>query len=200
MKKDAKTAFLSYSRENSDFAIRLARDLKTLGAKVWLDALDVLPGQRWDRTVENALLGCQCMLVILSPSSVNSMNVMDEVHFALSEQKIIIPILFRDCEVPFLLRHLQFVDFRDDYERAVKTLLGVLAQQPLDEALTVPSATPRETPPDISNVATKRLVEPGRVDNERLTTKDTRASREPGTSGVKPDRNRGTPQNVKRLK
>jgi hypothetical protein len=92
--------FLSYAREDSDFARRLAADLKTLaadlktkGANVWLDQLDIQPGRPWDREVERALTICNEMLVILSPASVDSSNVMDEVAFALEERKRVIPVL-----------------------------------------------------------------------------------------------------------
>jgi hypothetical protein len=89
------TAFFSYSRDDSDFALRLAEDLKAAGANVWLDQLDIAPGQRWARAVQDALDNCHRMLVILSPASVNSTNVEDEVAFALEEHKTVIPVLYR---------------------------------------------------------------------------------------------------------
>jgi peptidyl-prolyl cis-trans isomerase A (cyclophilin A) len=122
----APEAFFSYCREDSEFALRLAGDLKTAGASVWLDQLDITPGDRWDRAVENALTNCSRMLVILSPDSVSSTNVMDEVSFALEEQKIVIPVFHRDCTVPFRLRRVQHVDFRQDYARGLQELLKTL--------------------------------------------------------------------------
>jgi len=101
--------------------------LKAVGASVWLDQLDISPGQRWDRAVEDALTNCPRMVVILSPASVNSTNVMDEVSFALEEQKTVIPVIYRDCAVPFRLRRVQHVDFRPDYARGLQVLLNILA-------------------------------------------------------------------------
>src|SRR5208337_5468641 len=92
---EAQTAFISYSREDSEFALRLAGDLKAAGAAVWLDQLDIAPGQRWARAVQDALNDCPRMLVILSPASVDSRNVEDEVSFALEERKEVIPVLYR---------------------------------------------------------------------------------------------------------
>jgi hypothetical protein len=65
------------------------------------------------------------MLVILSPASVNSKNVMAEVAFALDEEKEIIPVLYRECKIPFRLRPIQYVDFRreQDYPAALQELL-----------------------------------------------------------------------------
>jgi len=124
------TAFVSYSREDSEFALRLARDLKAAGAQVWLDQLDIQPGQRWARAVEEAMQAAPRMLVILSPSSVASPNVEDEVAFALEERKTVIPILYRDCKIPFRLRNYHYADFRANYERGLDSLLrsmGIIA-------------------------------------------------------------------------
>jgi TPR repeat protein len=118
--------FFSYSRADSDFVVRLAADLKAAGANVWLDQLDIVPGHRWDRAIEDALKSCPRLMVILSPTSVQSTNVMDEVSFALEEQKTVIPIVYKGCEIPFRLRRLQYVDFQHDYGHALTELLKVL--------------------------------------------------------------------------
>src|ERR1700722_13504734 len=65
-------AFISYSREDSEFALRLAEDLKAAGASVWLDQLDIEPGRPWDSAVEQALIDAPKMLLVLSPSSAKS--------------------------------------------------------------------------------------------------------------------------------
>ncbi len=127
MPPEPQTAFISYSREDSEFALKLAEDLKAAGAAVWLDQLDIAPGQRWARAVEDALNACQRMLVILSPASVGSRNVEDEVAFALEEGKTVIPVLYRDCKVPFRLRPYQSVDARSDYAHSIKVLVRTLA-------------------------------------------------------------------------
>jgi len=123
---DTPLAFFSYARDDSQFALQLAKDLKAAGVPVWLDQLDILPGQRWDQAVEDALANCPRMLVILSPSSVDSTNVMDEVSFALEERKVVIPILHRECKIPFRLRRVQYVDFRGEYNAGVRELLKVM--------------------------------------------------------------------------
>jgi TIR domain len=113
----AKAAFFSYCRDDSEFALRLAEDLKTAGANVWLDQLDIDAGQEWDSAIEDAVRQCPQMLLILSPASVQSRNVRNEVAFALDEQKAIIPVLYQDCRVPLQLLRIQHLDFRTDYAR-----------------------------------------------------------------------------------
>ena len=126
MTQSTPAAFFSYSRADSEFALRLAEDLKAAGANAWLDQLDIAPGERWARAVQKALNISPRVLVILSPASVNSNHVEDEVNFALDEQKTVIPILYQDCAVPFRLRPLQYVDFRKDYARGLKELIKTL--------------------------------------------------------------------------
>jgi hypothetical protein len=137
--------FVSYSRDDSDFALRLTEDLKSAGASVWLDQLDIQPGQRWARAVQDALTASPRMLVILSPSSVESTNVDDEISFALEEHKTVIPVLYRECKVPFRLRPFQYIDFRTDYSRALEVLLNNLGvKQPPPSP---PSPSPPPPPP-----------------------------------------------------
>jgi len=152
--QDAPAAFFSYSRDDSEFALRLAADLKTAGGNVWIDQLDIVPGQRWDRAIEDALGACSCLLVILSPASVNSTNVMDEVSFALEEQRTLIPVLYKECQIPFRLRRLQHLDFRVNYARGLRELLTTLAigprtppGKPAVLSVAEPAAPASKTPP-----------------------------------------------------
>ncbi|MAW95224.1 MULTISPECIES: toll/interleukin-1 receptor domain-containing protein [unclassified Leeuwenhoekiella] len=120
------TIFFSYSRQDSDFVIHLAQSLREAGAKVWLDQLDIQPGSRWDKSIEQALFKSSTLLVILSKASVESANVMDEVSFALEEKKRVVPILLEECDIPFRLRRLQFADFTGNRNQALNTLIASL--------------------------------------------------------------------------
>lgn len=162
MPQDAPPAFFSYSRDDSEFALRLAEDLKAAGARVWLDQLDIQPGQRWARAVQDALNNSPRVLVILSPSSVSSTNVDDEVNFALEEHKTIIPVLYRDCNVPFQLRPFQYVDFRNDYARGLKVMLKTLGVEQQAAVSVAAAAVPEERQPVVSNAVEQARLEEGR--------------------------------------
>ena len=120
---DPAKAFVSYSRADADFVLRLCQDLRAAGASIWLDQLDIHPGEEWDQAIERGLSECGRMLVVLSPTSVSSQNVLDEIGYALSKKKSIIPILYRDCEVPYRLNRLEYVDFRTAYDERLRDLL-----------------------------------------------------------------------------
>jgi hypothetical protein len=123
---DNPTVFFSYSRADSDFVLRLAKDLRSEGVNLWIDQLDIAAGDRWDRAVEDALGAAPCLLVVLSPASVESHNVMDEVSLAFDERKKIVPVLARECTIPFRLRRLQNIDFTVDYDRGLERVLEAL--------------------------------------------------------------------------
>lgn len=118
--------FFSYAHRDMEFALKLAKELRAVGVNLWLDQLDILGGQRWDRAIEGALERCDGMLAILSPESLASDNVMDEISYALEKGKLIIPILLRPCGIPFRLRRVQHVDFIADYGMGFSQLLRAL--------------------------------------------------------------------------
>lgn len=118
--------FFSYSRFDSAFALQLAKDLRDSGADIWIDQLDIPAGNHWDAEVESALDSSACVLVILSPSSTSSANLMDEFSFALETGKKIIPVLYVNCLTPFRLRRLQRVDFTGDYGKGFNQLIQSL--------------------------------------------------------------------------
>ena len=126
--------FLSYSRANKDFAIRLAKELKSEGFDIWLDQLDIPLGARWDVEVERALEESEIFMIIMTPASIGSENVRDEIGYAIDNGKRFLPVLLENCIVPLRLRRFQYVDFTnksfDDGVEAAKGLLRGLVGQP----------------------------------------------------------------------
>ena len=88
--------FFSYARDNSEFVIELAKRLKADGKNVWLDQIDIPAGSRWDLEIQRALEKANVLLIVLTPTSAISNNVMDEVSFAIEENKKIVPELVED--------------------------------------------------------------------------------------------------------
>jgi hypothetical protein len=115
-----KTYFLSYARADSAIALKLADDLKAAGTSVWVDQYDIHPSQHWDRAVEDAVRGCEGMIVILSPRSTASPNVADEVSVAIDSGKTVIPVLVEACTLPLRMTRMQFIDATKDYDHALK--------------------------------------------------------------------------------
>jgi len=127
--KQGSGIYISYSREDKDFAVKLARDLKESGFAAWLDQLDIPPGARWDKEVEKALKDFSTFLVILTPASTSSQNVRDEIGYIIDNGKNVLPILLKQAEIPIRLRRFQYVDFTNkDYEAGFDEVVKVLNQ------------------------------------------------------------------------
>jgi hypothetical protein len=126
MTVDPPKVFFSYARADAEFVLKLANDLRSAGVSLWIDQLDIPPGERWDSAVENALKVSPYLLVVLSPASVASQNVMDEVAFALENKKKIVPVLHTRCTIPFRIQRLQYVDFTATYSNGYTQLLSAL--------------------------------------------------------------------------
>jgi len=133
--------------------MRLAADLRAAGASVWIDQLDIGPGQLWDRAVQSALESSPSVLIILSPASVNSDNVMDEINFALDQKKALIPVLYRDCDIPFRVRRFQHLDFRTEYDRMLQELRKCLHLGGTSQAASAAVASPSDASAPISHAA-----------------------------------------------
>jgi formylglycine-generating enzyme required for sulfatase activity len=107
------STFISYSRGNSVFVVRLAKDLKAAGYDVWLDQLDIPKGARWDDEIEAAVEKSSTFMIVLAPESIESQNVKDELSYAIDAGKHILPVVIKPCKIPLRLRRFQYVDFTE---------------------------------------------------------------------------------------
>ncbi|MEM9088003.1 MAG: toll/interleukin-1 receptor domain-containing protein [Cyanobacteria bacterium P01_F01_bin.53] len=115
--------FISYSRTDTDRAVKLAERLRAVDVSLWIDQFDIEAGARWDNAIEEALEVCQGLIVLLSEASVASENVLDEVSYALGGKKKVIPVLLEPCDMPFRLRRLQYIDLFTNYDRGIDRLV-----------------------------------------------------------------------------
>jgi hypothetical protein len=119
--------FISYSRVDSAFALRLVGDLRRHGVEAWLDQLDIPPGASWDNEIEKALDHAKTVVVVLSGVSAKSENLKNEIGAALERGKQVVPIVLAKGAVPLMINRLQREDFTGDYESALVKLLHRLA-------------------------------------------------------------------------
>ena len=140
-----KTYFLSYARADAAIALKLADDLIAAGTSVWVDQYDIHPSQHWDRAVEDAVRGCEGMIVVLSPRSTASSNVADEVSVAIDSGKTVIPVLVEACTLPLRMTRMQFIDATQDYDRALRRCVSEIsgaAANPARTETSTPAAVP----------------------------------------------------------
>lgn len=124
--------FVSYSRHDEAFAKKIAIWLsKTLNMGVWIDVDDIPPGVKWSAAIQDGLDNCEVMVVILTPESMESVNVEDEWQYFIDLGKPVVPILLRTTSIPYQLRRIQWIDFSDsdDYNNSLRQLIVELRQQ-----------------------------------------------------------------------
>lgn len=124
--------FISHSAKDKSLADRLASDLRATGMEVWYDTDEINVG---DSILEKIEQGGKSdfMVIILSPDAVVSWMVKQEMVMFLNEERrrghsLILPALYRDCDIPPLLEGRRYADFRGDYDTGFAELqrsLGV---------------------------------------------------------------------------
>ena len=135
--------FISYAHADSAFVDRLEADLQKQGYDPWVDRQRLKGGQRWRRELQDAVKRAQVLLIVLSPDAVAAENVQIEYDYMLELGNVVIPLYYRQCEVPMELRAIQWIDFRKSYEQGFAALLEVLHRQ--QEQVTTRSSSPQET-------------------------------------------------------
>ncbi len=125
--------FISHASSDKAFVDRLAYDLSRHGVSVWYDKLDLRIGDSIPGKINEGLLSSKYFLVVLSPRSVLSRWVQEELNAALitaiaSSGTFLIPVLYEDCQIPPLIKHRRFADFRVNYDDALKELLQVFGK------------------------------------------------------------------------
>jgi hypothetical protein len=113
-----KDVFVSYAREDEDYAHRICGALRWAGLDVWLDAKELKAGQNWEMEIRQAISGSKTFVACLSSTSVTKKGfVQSELKQALGVldrmpdgQVYIIPVRLDDCPIPPSLRGLHCID------------------------------------------------------------------------------------------
>ncbi len=134
MEKISKTnqrVFISYSSQDKSFVRGLAFDLKDFGVNVWYDDWEIQVGDSIVEKIFDGLEISDILIVVLSPFSVASNWVKEELSTTvmrkISETSILIlPILISPCEIPFPLRHIKYADFTNKDQEGLYSLLDVI--------------------------------------------------------------------------
>jgi len=90
--------FVSYSHRDTDLVFPIIRKLHDAGYNIWYDE-GIDPGNEWPEEIAAALSSCALFLVFISPRSVGSVNVRNEINFALSEGTPFIAIHIEETEL-----------------------------------------------------------------------------------------------------
>jgi len=122
--------FVSYSRQDSRICARICDTLCGAGLVIWVDSAELQPGTpSWKSSIQKAIDGCGCMVVLLSPNAKESRWVQSELDYAEIQEKRIYPVLVRGNKrtaAPFGYTLAQWVDVQEDYEAAMEQLIRTI--------------------------------------------------------------------------
>lgn len=103
--------FLSYSREDRDFAAVLAQALQNQGIKVWWD-VDIPAGVHYPKFIEEGLKSAASVVVLWSRHSTASRWVRNEADWG-AENGTLVPLLIDAIEIPWEFRNFQTLSLAD---------------------------------------------------------------------------------------
>lgn len=124
--------FLCHCAADKVLVRDLYKFLADLGASVWFDEVDLIPGQDWNAEIHRAIRRSDLVIVCLSSRAVNKVGYLQkEIRLALDfadEQPdgtiYIVPAKLEQCEVPPRLNRWQWVNLFDEggKDRLAQTL------------------------------------------------------------------------------
>ena len=85
--------FISHVEEDADTVLDIVRSLEAAGYTTWSYERDSYPGLDYLDQVERAIEGCNALIVLISPDSLGSQQVEDEVKWAREQRKYFLPVL-----------------------------------------------------------------------------------------------------------
>jgi hypothetical protein len=119
--------FISHSYPDPDVAWiqDFARQLEDEGLDVWLDGLEIGPGEEIADTVLKALRSSDIIVALLSPATVSRPNVLLELGAAFGSGKRVVPLVRQQSDIeklPALVSRRQYV-VADSPEKAAKAVV-----------------------------------------------------------------------------
>lgn len=129
MEPDSVDIFLSYSRADVEIADRVREQLAKKYT-VWQDTVEMLAGQDIVQRVFSAITKCRYFAILLTPRSVASTWVNEELSTAkileIEGRTVLLPLLYEDCDIPGPLLSKQYIDFSRSFERGMHELENAL--------------------------------------------------------------------------
>jgi WD40 repeat protein len=131
--------FISYAEEDRTTMEKICNSLRRESITVWTNETDIQTGEALEEAIKRGIEQADNVVYLLSPDSVKSYFTRQELEYALSLNKRIIPVLVREISsesIPNALQDLQYIDLTDnvkeeDYHLDESELLRILRQ---DEA------------------------------------------------------------------
>jgi glutaredoxin-related protein len=124
--------YISYSHKDIKFADRIAKAIEKNGINVWIDRENMVPAASWTQQIYQAIENAEAFFFLISPDSIKSRLLQNEISHAVNNNKRIISILIRDIHhevLPPEIAHTQWIscqDGVDDFESAIGLMIRAM--------------------------------------------------------------------------
>lgn len=131
------TIFLSHTSIDKPFVEKLAKDLENLGIHVWFDKYEIKVGESILWKIDEGIRKSEYLGIVISKEALKSEWVKTEISSAWQKQveqkgNFILPIYYRDCEMPLFLQGIKYADFRENYRQGLEDLTKVFGIKSID--------------------------------------------------------------------
>jgi len=146
--------FINYAHEDLASARKLFEQLRAnKDIEPWFDKESLMPGMRWRPEIRKAIREADFFIALMSRSSTgrrgfvntelkNGLEVLQEFP---EGQIYFIPVRLDDCDVPFSIKEIQYVDFFPDWNSgfrrviaSINTRVSIKTQEPPEKKLATP--------------------------------------------------------------
>jgi hypothetical protein len=100
--------FISYAREDRDFAELLMRELSNVEVTSWIDSEQLRVGKDWQKQIDDAIKQSFALIVIMTPTAKESEYVTYEWSFAYGAGIEVIPLLRSPTQTHSRLENVQY--------------------------------------------------------------------------------------------
>ncbi|MEM7062316.1 MAG: TIR domain-containing protein [Cyanobacteria bacterium P01_B01_bin.77] len=129
--------FLAYAHEDRIVMGKIRNSLRQEGYTVWTNTSDIQTGEAFEKAIRRGIEQADNVLYLLSPDALCSDYCQQEIHYAQTLNKRIIPVLVADTpseHIPSSLRSLQYIDLTDnvkdeDYRLDESQLIKILSHE-----------------------------------------------------------------------
>lgn len=143
--------FISYSSQDQSYADRIYGALEAAGYQVWMDRTGLRGGDAWLQAIQHNILEADTMIVVWSANALQSRWVRDELTFAHSRGKQIIPIQIDDTDGSehIIINALQMVYTSGfEFEEVMEQVEQALSYGPIERENPTRPRPPRSPSPD----------------------------------------------------
>jgi len=112
--------FLSYTDEDRAMMETIRTRLRREGITVWTNTTDIQTGEEFEEAIKRGIEQADTVIYLLSPDSLKSYFARQELEYALSLNKRIIPVLVRETlstAIPSSLQNLHYIDVTDNIKK-----------------------------------------------------------------------------------